>query len=195
MTIRSTKLGLAALLAATVSSGAVLAQSADDSTSMTADPMAQSESQVETGTTMEKSDSTMGSGTTMESETTMQSGSGMEAETAMETETGEAPETMGEFMADLNGDGIAMPMGDISEDAEVTTKTLGDLEGEGAENSASIDNALAKAQTQLDMLQTRIDGSETLSSALEEEGYTSDDVLGVYQTAEGSVTILIDDRA
>ena len=43
MTIRSTKLGLAALLAATVSSGAVLAQSADDSTSMTADPMAQSE--------------------------------------------------------------------------------------------------------------------------------------------------------
>lgn len=73
--------------------------------------------------------------------------------------------------------------------------TLGDLEGEGADRTAALDNALARAQTSLDMLQTQVDGSEVLTEAIEAEGFSSDNVLGVYQEANGAVTVLIDDRA
>lgn len=50
-------------------------------------------------------------------------------------------------------------------------------------------------QTSLDMLQTQVDGSEVLTEAIEAEGFSSDNVLGVYQEANGAVTVLIDDRA
>ncbi|MBY6003159.1 hypothetical protein KUV62_04520 [Salipiger bermudensis] len=156
MTIRSTKLGLAALLATSLA-GAAFAQSATD-TDLTAQANAEASVETRLGAT-------------------------------------EVPETLGELMADLGGDGVAIPTGEIPDDTQVTTMTLGDLEGEGADRAAALDNALARAQTSLDMLQTQVDGSEVLTEALEAEGFSSDNVLGVYQDANGSVTVLIDDRA
>ncbi|WP_417743061.1 hypothetical protein [Salipiger sp.] len=156
MTIRSTKLGLAALLATTLS-GAAFAQSASE-TDLTAQSKAEASSETRIGAT-------------------------------------EVPETLNELMSDLGGDGVAIPTGEITEDTEVTILTLGDLESDEADRSAALDNALARAQTSLDMLQTQVDGSEVLTNALEEEGFTSDNVLGVYQDTDGSVTMLIDDRA
>lgn len=155
MTIRSTKIGLAALIAATIS-GAAYAQSMDTTTPT--DPA-------------------------------------LSAPAEMQAQGPAAPETMGDLMADLNGPGVAAPMGTVPPDATVETRTLSELQGEGAENAQALDTALSRAQTQLDMLQTQVDSDATLSAAIEDEGFTSDDVLGVYQTAEGTVTVLIDDRA
>jgi hypothetical protein len=156
MTIRSTKFGLAALLATTLS-GAAFAQSASD-TDLTAQTKAEASIETRIGAT-------------------------------------EVPETLNDLMSDLGGDGVAIPTGEIPEDTEVTTMTLGDLEGDDSDDTAALDTALARAQTSLDMLQTQVDGSEVLTEAIEGEGFTSDNVLGVYQDADGSVTVLIDDRA
>lgn len=119
------------------------------------------------------------------------------AQGAVETQLGasDVPASVGELMSDLSGDGVAIPTGDIAEETEVEILPLGALESAGEDREAALDNALARARTKLDMLQTQVKGSAALSDALAAEGYDTDRVLGVYRTADQAMTILIDDRA
>ncbi|EIE49728.1 hypothetical protein AL036_10085 [Salipiger aestuarii] len=107
------------------------------------------------------------------------------------------PDTLAELVGTLSGDGVAVPMEDLPEGTTVETLLLGELptDDSGSGNDAALDNALARAQTQLDMLQTRVDGDEVLTRALEDGGFSSDQVLGVYSVRDGTVALLIDDRA
>ena len=156
MTIRTTSIGLATLVAMSVY-GAAFAQSASD-TDLTAQVRAQAEPEIEIT---------------------------------------EVPETLSDLVAGLDGKGVAIPLTGIPEDAEIEIRTLSELDmsGGGGNNVSALDNALSRAQTRLDMLQTQIDGSDAVRSAIEARGFTSDDVIGIYQTAKRSLTVLLDDRA
>ncbi|EEX12813.1 hypothetical protein CSE45_2945 [Citreicella sp. SE45] len=156
MTIRTTSIGLATLVAMSVY-GAAFAQSASD-TDLTAQVRAQAEPEIEIT---------------------------------------EVPETLSDLVAGLDGKGVAIPLTGIPEDAEIETRTLSELDmsGGGGNNVSALDNALSRAQTRLDMLQTQIDGSDAVIGAIEARGFTSDDVIGIYQTAKRSLTVLLDDRA
>ncbi|MBU2961909.1 hypothetical protein KO516_14050 [Citreicella sp. C3M06] len=107
------------------------------------------------------------------------------------------PETLAELVGSLSGDGVAVPMEDMPEGTQIETLSITELPSDstGSGNDAALDTALSRAQTQLDMLQTRIDGDTLLTEALEADGVTSDQVLGVYASGSGQVTVLIDDRS
>ena len=69
------------------------------------------------------------------------------------------------------------------------------IEGVAQATAAGMNPQIGQKPDQLSPDLSKSMTDETLSAAIEGEGFTSDDVLGVYQTAEGSVTVLIDDRA
>ncbi len=168
MTIRSTPMiGLAALLAASLGAGA----------------QAQ----------------TTGSGLT-DTDLTGQAKAAAQADAQARLETdaplSPPPETMADLVGTLNGDGVALPMENMPEGTQVETVLLGDLPADdsGSGDGAALDDALSRAQTQLDMLQTRIDGDAVLGQALTDGGFSSDQVLGVYSAPDGAVALLIDDR-
>ncbi|EPX86959.1 hypothetical protein [Salipiger mucosus] len=112
----------------------------------------------------------------------------------MVIETNEPPETMDDLLAELDGSGVAIPTGDIPEDATVETMSLDAIEGAGEGSLQVLDTALADARTQLDMLGTRIRGDEVLTGALEGSDATAEDVIGVYKSEDGVITLLIDTR-
>ena len=67
------------------------------------------------------------------------------------------------------------------------------IEGDAAENATAF-QAVIEAQSQsLAQLTTSIEANAAISAALEAEGFSSDDVVAVTATAEGNLTIIVDD--
>lgn len=81
----------------------------------------------------------------------------------------------------------------LGDEPEVQIITLSELKGEAGENSAALDEALARAETDVDSARTEIGGNAALSAALTAESYTPDDVVGVQVDGDSKVTLIVDD--
>jgi len=59
----------------------------------------------------------------------------------------------------------------------------------------ALQDALTEATPQLDALRAGLADNDSVTQTLEAEGLTPDKVIGVYETADGAVELLLDDRA
>jgi len=114
----------------------------------------------------------------------------------MSAEAGASAMTYGQVIASLNNptwDSAGLQA--VSDASAVKTLRLSELKGEGAENAQSLDNALVTAESDLQALHDAIGASDVLSQKVEEEGFEADDVVAAQTEADGSITLIIDDRA
>lgn len=83
----------------------------------------------------------------------------------------------------------------VGDDAEFDIMALSGLKGEAAGNAQALDNALADNSATVDDLQAKVDANTDLAAKIEEEGYSTEDVVAIYTKADGSYEVLIDDRS
>jgi hypothetical protein len=83
----------------------------------------------------------------------------------------------------------------IDSETEIEVVTLSEIEGSAAENSGAIEAAIEAQSESLSDLTAAIEANAEISAALEAEGFSSDDVVAVTATAEGNLTIIVDDSS
>lgn len=83
----------------------------------------------------------------------------------------------------------------LEEGAQVEIVTLSELKGQGAENSAALDQALKKDEEAAASARTAIQANAELTAALEAENFTADDVVAVKADGTSHVTLIVDDAA
>ena len=105
------------------------------------------------------------------------------------------PMTYGQVISSVRTQTNADAVGQIDAGAEIETMTLSEVQGEASENASALDTALTQAETELTDMRGMIGANADLSAALNAEGYAADDVIGVYETTNGSFQVLIDDRS
>lgn len=81
----------------------------------------------------------------------------------------------------------------LSDSAQVETVMLTELRGNAAGNAQALDEALEAQATGMADLRTAIEGNETVTTALQDAGYTAEDVVAYRVDAEGNVTLVVDD--
>lgn len=86
-------------------------------------------------------------------------------------------------------------LSDVSADATIDTVTVSDLEGAVDENANALDQALADDEEQISEIQATIEDNPDLVTAIEEDGYTVDDVVAVETTADGDVTFVVEETS
>ncbi|MBE9639319.1 hypothetical protein [Salipiger mangrovisoli] len=180
MTLRSTsKLALAALTAATLS-GAAFAQTTGTTDPATQDqaPLARSEMSDSTGAS--------GSGVTGTMPVSPQTAAELRAE---------APQTYGQVISSLHNADLAMADPEtVVEASKVQIVALSTLKGQANESADALDDALEAAEPELVALRELMSDNDALTAELQDQGYEAEDVIGVY-AAEGSIELLVDDRA
>lgn len=83
----------------------------------------------------------------------------------------------------------------VTDEANVTIVLLSALEGDAATEAAALDAALSASADAMTTLHSNIEANAVIKAKLEAEGYTSDDVVAVASSADGVVTVYVDDRA
>lgn len=91
------------------------------------------------------------------------------------------------------GDTMAADLSGFTADSDVTFTTLSSLNGEGAENGQALDNYLSENETGLTDLRTNLSSNTDVMAALESEGYTADNVIGVQSNGTGGYNFIVDD--
>ena len=177
MTIRmTTKFGLAVLTAATLS-GAAIAQEAGTDTrspSIPDEPAA----------------------TAPENETSLPGGGIAAGPSTTADLASDAPKSYGQLISSLYNADLAMADVDtLASATEVQTRRLSDLDGQAKESKVALQDALTEATPQLDALRAGLADNDSVTRTLEAEGLTPEKVIGVYETADGAVELLLDDRA
>lgn len=86
---------------------------------------------------------------------------------------------------------------ELSDDTEVEIVTLSELADADDPSVPMLDQAMANLDNDQDNLRSAIADSDVLSSALEEEDYTAEQVVAVLmdRDGQGSVTLIVDDEA
>lgn len=120
---------------------------------------------------------------------------------SMDTASDAAPGTSGDMTygqivsSIRTGTNTQADIAGITPDAQVETMTLSSVQGEAGENAQALDNSLDASESELTEMRDMISANADFAAMLEADGYTADDVIGVYETADGSVEVLIDDRS
>ncbi|WP_163848106.1 hypothetical protein [Pseudooceanicola aestuarii] len=176
MTFRFKPLGVAAILAASVSTAAL----AEAEAGLGAD--------VNTDVTANEDGASVGAGVdtgvTAGSDTTAQVGA--DSDLNATGETGTATEGATTLRAGANVD-----IEGLEDGVAVDTVTVSEMNV----NQDSLDAVTNEFGGELTSMREQIDANADLMAALEAEGYSSEDVVSVWQTAEGSVSVLVDDRS
>jgi len=86
----------------------------------------------------------------------------------------------------------------IDDDAQINIVTLSELRGNAAENANALDEAVSAQGTTLAELQAAIEGntdlSTTIEAALQAEGdFDMEDVVAITSSANGELTLVVDD--
>jgi hypothetical protein len=86
---------------------------------------------------------------------------------------------------------------DLSDDADVTIVTLSELADADDPSAPMLDQAMINLDNDRDSLRSAIETNDTLRTALEDEDFSSDDVVAALmdQTGDGSVTLVVDAEA
>lgn len=207
MTRFNKSLSLAAILAASVS-GAALAQSA--SVSAEADASASTSTSTETAssgsvtgvTSVNAGDGKMlaGSGTTYDA-TIVEKGPNEAKEAMPEVAVDTGPSqltnwTYAEVASSLaNNSALDTDVSSISASNAMTAKVSELKVTDPDVDNPQLDEAIAANMAELSTMRGMISGNADLAAMIEANGYSSDNVIGVYETANGNFEILIDDRS
>jgi hypothetical protein len=81
----------------------------------------------------------------------------------------------------------------LGADAQIDIVTLAELQGNAAENSAALGEAVSAQATSLAELTAAIEANADVQAALTAEGFTSDQIVAVTSSGEGNLTIVVDD--
>lgn len=190
MTFLTKSAGLAAILAASVS-GAALAQSAslgaDAGASVSADGSGSSAG-IGADADVTADGGSLGGTSSLSGEAaTDMAASGASQGAADELNYGRVVSSL------QTGQNAEADIAGITADSTVETTTLSELQGESGDTAAALDTALEQAE--LSSMHDMISANAEFNAMLEAEGYTADDVIGVYSKADGGVQVLIDDRS
>jgi hypothetical protein len=80
-------------------------------------------------------------------------------------------------------------------DIDADVILLSDLKGNAASESGAIDQAIQDQQAQIDMLRSSVQTNASLAAALEEKGYSPDNVVAATVEEDGSVALIVDDNS
>ncbi|WP_136634783.1 hypothetical protein [Pseudooceanicola onchidii] len=92
-----------------------------------------------------------------------------------------------------SGANVNSDVSTIKADSSVKMMTLSQIEG--TDDETALDTAMANAEGDMTSYRGMIASNADFNAMLEAQGYTSDDVIGVYQSADGSYSVLVDDRS
>lgn len=81
----------------------------------------------------------------------------------------------------------------IDADAQIDIITLSEIKGNAAENASALDEAVSAQSDSLADLTAAFEANTDVSAALEAEGYTTDQIVAVTSSGEGSLIIVVDD--
>lgn len=194
-------LGLAGLLTAAMSTTALaddgaLGVDTDGGLSVTAgDTTVSTDAGVSTGV------ETGNDGTSVETDvatdTNLDSDMGEASATAEATSNGKAAtgnasdnNRYGQIIADLNtgGDVVAGDVEDMGEDVMVSTVSMTELKGAG--NVTALENAIER-NGDAEELRAAVEGNAALQTAVEADGFDTEDVVAVRTDAEGHVWVVV----
>ncbi len=99
----------------------------------------------------------------------------------------------GTLISTLNANKGTVDLSGVSADANVTFVKLSTLKAEG--NTNALDNALKKNASVQSSLHASITANAALKAKLEAEKIAIDDVVAVTTSADGMITVYVDDRA
>jgi hypothetical protein len=101
-------------------------------------------------------------------------------------------DTYGSVVAAVNASG-SVHLSTVTDEAKVTIVLLSSLKGEAATESAGLDAAIEANADAHAKLQQDAWANTAIKAKLEAGGYTSDDVVAVKTTADGSLLVYVDD--
>ena len=107
---------------------------------------------------------------------------------------GMAANTYGSVISSVSGS-ADVDLAGVTDEANVTIVLLSSLQGNAATEAAALDQALSANADALTTLHSNIEANAAIKAKLEAEGYTADDVVAVTSSADGAVTVYVDDRA
>jgi hypothetical protein len=107
---------------------------------------------------------------------------------------GVADNTYGSVISSVSGS-ADVDLAAVTDEANVTIVLLSSLQGDAATEAAALDAALSANADAMTTLHSNIEANAAIKAKLEAEGYTSDDVVAVTSSADGAVTVYVDDRA
>ena len=107
---------------------------------------------------------------------------------------GMAGNTYGSVISSLSGS-AAIDLSGVTDEANVTIVLLSSLQGNADTEAAALDQALSANADAMTTLHSNVEANATIKAKLEAEGYTSDDVVALTSSADGAVTVYVDDRA
>lgn len=84
-------------------------------------------------------------------------------------------------------------LGAVNEDTPVNIELLSAVKGAAAENAEALEAALAEQDAWVMGVKEAVDSNTVLVTALDAEGFNSNDVVAFNADAEGGVTLIVDD--
>lgn len=187
MTLMKKSLGLAAILAATVS-GTAMAQSVSAGVA--------NDTAVLSG-----SGSDVSASGEVSNETAIKLQEGVITDKVAETVDVDGAQmltdwTYAEVASSLkNKTALKADIGAINGATQVSTVGLTDLkEGDREVADAALDSAIEASYDDLTDMRAMISGNADLAAMIDANGYRADDVIGIYKTANGGFQVLVDNR-
>jgi hypothetical protein len=101
--------------------------------------------------------------------------------------------TVSEVAGSIGGPDFADSIGILDEATSVSILTVSSLEG--SDDRAPLDEALAAKAQDLETLRARVEQSDMAKQALEAQGMTAANVVGIGASGDGAVTLFVDDMA
>jgi hypothetical protein len=102
----------------------------------------------------------------------------------------------GSIVSDLSASSMTIAdLEAVDSDTEIEVLTISEIEGDAAENASAFQAAIEAQSQSLAQLTASIEANAAISAALEAKGFSSNDVVAVTATAEGDLTIIVDDSS
>lgn len=79
----------------------------------------------------------------------------------------------------------------LGDEVSVTTVLLSQLRGEAGENAAALD--LALQTTDMTQIRATLEANADIAAQLEADGVSVEDVVGIWISADGAITVVVDD--
>lgn len=107
---------------------------------------------------------------------------------------GVADNTYGSVISSLSAS-ADVDLAGVTDEANVTIVLLSSLQGNADTEAAALDQALSANVDAMTTLHSNVEANAAIKAKLEADGYAADDVVAVTSSAEGTVTVYVDDRA
>lgn len=119
-------------------------------------------------------------------------GADLRSDSMVDGEAGTSAYTYGDLDAALQGAGTAN-LSSINADTTIEIVGISTLGDDGEFTADAYGETSADYQSDVTALQGNVEGNADIVAALEEDGYTTDDVVAVWSQADGTLTVFVED--